>query len=849
MTNEERIMRFVGITAIILATAALIILSGGIGSAAAGLLFAEGTAAFIATEIIVGGLAFTALNEGLGQITGGGEFRADDIEGSVERLGVSAVTNILTFGVFRGLNAVFGALGRAAVGGGRIAAGSGRAVVAGGVRLTGLFATTYFSSIIAARMRDGHYPDSNELVSLFYENALTLLALEVGGRMAQPALQETSIWARGRRLGPENLRLVDSLIADITTLQGDVAAHIENPSGTSVTDIVARQQQMLTRQRDVVNQLRESSRRTGDAEVVDRMATEELQRIDETLTLIRDVQFISETRMRSTGADDSSFYYREGTIARVREHYGAENVQGPDANGVVRVRQGDRTLTFRPEPAAGTEATAPTGAGAVRGNVYELGDAGGTAHTLRTRAGGGRLSVSLLFRFLTGARTMNPANASEITSATIHDTLRTRMHGSSLSWPGGNAPYYDFTVPVPGRAPVTVRVTVKFQGLDTHGVSTEPVSTGPHGTDTGPATYRLVYEGGRLNAIIDVNPDLRVNPGSLSRSSDLEIVVGHELDEIADVTRQIFNSATQSQGVVDTVLAREAQAVVFRPGSRARATSLSSHDRATAAQLRAHFLELANGGAAAEIRFVRMLESMGLTGRTTSAEYVEFRRALELSNQTDPALLNRVEVQWRLLATQHTLSTLPAARLLPPGQRVITRDLIDHLLFPHQTSRGDFPGNGISGAHATSNLEAVNTDASSPYYVVREGTIRLPSGDFAHRYNQYYFIGSGAKADVPSPTSVPGGPGVAPTPGIHYDPAFWIHARVPKSSVGNLNAFLPGAEVAFTAYYRGNIIGGPVVAGEMFRTTFEGVNYMGYYNYDGTTVSLNSIFVDAASIP
>ncbi len=142
--------------------------------------------------------------------------------------------------------------------------------------------------------------------------------------------------------------------------------------------------------------------------------------------------------------------------------------------------------------------------------------------------------------------------------------------------------------------------------------------------------------------------------------------------------------------------------------------------------------------------------------------------------------------------------------------------------------------------------------------------MQLPGGETVRRYRQYELVAGATKSSATPPTPVSGSPtpstgggmGTLPpaTPGTHYDPAQWEISRRPKSTVDNMQAFLPGAERAFADFFRTQVQGVVTTpqSGQWWRHVFEGVTYAGHYNYDGsniTSLSLNSIFVDAFSIP
>ncbi len=72
--NAIFVMKVALVTAMALASAAIIILSGGIGTGVAAAFFETGTAGFIVTQVGVTAVAMTVIGEGIGQAMGQGSF-------------------------------------------------------------------------------------------------------------------------------------------------------------------------------------------------------------------------------------------------------------------------------------------------------------------------------------------------------------------------------------------------------------------------------------------------------------------------------------------------------------------------------------------------------------------------------------------------------------------------------------------------------------------------------------------------------------------------------------------------------------------------------------------------------
>jgi hypothetical protein len=454
------------------------------------------------------------------------------------------------------------------------------------------------------------------------------------------------------------------------------------------------------------------------------------------------------------------------------------------------------------------------------------------------------------------------------------------MNGSTLSYSPPN-PHYDLSVPVGGNQ-VNVEVVIRAKGFNANGQPIPTTGGGAHGGEGGPASFTLQYvepsggNSGKWVATVEVDPGIRVDTaaGQTSRSADFDAAVGHELDEIADIVMRNHTNTGEVPGttfnrdLLNQNIAEQQQASMFRSVISSENPPITSHDRAAAHELYTQYTQMTQSGLAdgvrlnREARFNRLLQSMGFNDSIDITRFNQLMRALRSSGQNNPDFLVRVEAQWRFNVASQTLSGVPATSLLPNGQRVVTPGVIGHILEP----RPGASGAGVSGGHETARLEALNTDTSSPYYVVMEGMIPLPGGGTARRYRQYELVSGVNKSLATPPTPVSGSPtpgthatmGSMPqaVAGTHYDAAQWRVVPLPKSTVDNMQPFLSQAERAFVDFYKTRIQGtlpsAAVAEGKFFRHTFEGVTYAGHYNYDGTninTLSVNSIFVDAFSIP
>lgn len=359
------VFHVLGVTGMVIASIVLILVAQEAGLVVAGLLFAEGSAAFVATEIIVSGLVFTGLSELQTRLVEGRWSSPTDI-------GIHGAVNIATFGAFRYLNTLLAAGARSFVAarvGGEDAfmASRGAQRAAGALRIGGVGAT-FFIVGIGQRLLSGQGFSSWGDFALFaYENLLTLALLEGGAYLARPLMTESSIWARANRLGAFEGEIV-ALRGDAARLQRDLASLAVRPQASEreAPGLIERTRTALETQRDLCSRLRENFRNRGDATALEQQAGVELEGIQIALDGIRQAEFLVQQRVTPIESSESVFTYEGGSAAaeRFRVYYGEERVQvGEDGRIRVQVpglEAGE--LVFVPAesvaPAAGT--TAPT---------------------------------------------------------------------------------------------------------------------------------------------------------------------------------------------------------------------------------------------------------------------------------------------------------------------------------------------------------------------------------------------------------------------------------------------------------------------------------------------------------
>lgn len=359
------VLHVLAVTAMVVASIAMILIAQEAGVVAAGLLFAEGSAAFVATEIVVSGLVMTALAEMQTRVLEGRWSEPGEVVGH-------AALNIATFGAFRYLNTLLAAGARsfvtARVGGEEAFVASRGAQRAPEALRIGGIGATFFTLGIGQRLASGQGFSSWGDFALFaYENLLTLALLEGGAHLARPLMTESGIWARQNRLGVFETEIT-ALRGESVRLQRDLASLAARPQAAErdAPALAERTTQLLETQRALCERLRESFRTRSDARALEAQAGAELQAIDAALGGIRQAQFLRAQRITPIEGSESVFSYEGGSAAveRFREFYGSERVRAAE-DGTLRVEvPGLETgeLVFVPAESLAPPVGAPAGA-------------------------------------------------------------------------------------------------------------------------------------------------------------------------------------------------------------------------------------------------------------------------------------------------------------------------------------------------------------------------------------------------------------------------------------------------------------------------------------------------------
>lgn len=367
---------------------------------------------------------------------------------------------------------------------------------------------------------------------------------------------------------------------------------------------------------------------------------------------------------------------------------------------------------------------------------------------------------------------------------------------------------------VPGaHGDMVVDVEIRFRG--------ELSAPGPHGADSGPARFTLDHSGGGWKAKVEVSSG--IDP------VDVDFVVGHELDEIAELTRR-FPSGKPTGG-----FGAEVEAGVMRPG--AKTAQSTAHDVASAREivaLDADHRRLAQlGAASAEARGRSLDEAMKAAGLDDLAELDAKLRLLKQEGAPE-ALLDRVRrTGSKAVAADH------AAAMGAKGTR-FTEDMIDHVMWGRGRGTSEFKAKGVSGGHFTHEL----LDGAFPNseYVFVEDAAKAAGGSTARRFKQYKW--DGGRASMPQP-----GSGRFPTDKPFND-AGWALSEMPKTSFDDAQAFLREAEEAWGHWLDGMALAPPgrsLKFNEFTARTQSGVQISGFFDNlpSGETVP-TTFFVEAS---
>src|SRR6185503_8217905 len=237
--SKETLETALKITAIVAAMVILILVANAAGAAIAGLLFAEGTVGFIATQAVVAGVIITGVELGVDVASG----KQIDWTEAGEKLLVNIGTGL-----------GFGALGK-------LLGKAGTAVRLGveGAAFLGLSLTQF-------ALKQKRAPNADELYWMLYENVLTFALLQAGAALSRPVTKELGLWARAKRLGENESKITD-LIADVGRLNKELSAFAVKPQRAEAEGLALQQKQkeLLTRQKTLVEELQKSFRTRVEA--------------------------------------------------------------------------------------------------------------------------------------------------------------------------------------------------------------------------------------------------------------------------------------------------------------------------------------------------------------------------------------------------------------------------------------------------------------------------------------------------------------------------------------------------------------------------------------------------------
>ncbi len=343
------------------------------------------------------------------------------------------------------------------------------------------------------------------------------------------------------------------------------------------------------------------------------------------------------------------------------------------------------------------------------------------------------------------------------------------------------------------RTGTTVTVEVTFTA---HPEASLPAS--PHGAESGPARFSLVNNNGRWTANVHVHEGLRPEA--------FPFVVGHELDEIADIVHRLTPTATAAE------ISEQMTARVFRPGSVGTVgTPLTAHDEAALAELRAHLEDMSRPGLnitqrrARQLRLDRLLESMGLTDATDiSTRIAALRDGLPAAltgpgGQLDLQILEQTSVARRELTSMLAATPLSseAAAARSAGATIIDEEFVRKTMYPQARAVEEFRQYGVRGGHVDGLLR--DFERANPEYAFLETTPSpiQPGRSGFHRYEQYVWDPVASGTATPPPIGSPLRPG-----GASFNPSHWVRSNQLKTTANDLQRFLLEMEDAF-ARWRG----------------------------------------------
>ncbi|KAB2911785.1 MAG: DUF4157 domain-containing protein [Kofleriaceae bacterium] len=343
---------------------------------------------------------------------------------------------------------------------------------------------------------------------------------------------------------------------------------------------------------------------------------------------------------------------------------------------------------------------------------------------------------------------------------------------------------------------------------------------GPHGFESGPARFVLDKSAGGWAAKIDV--------ASSIEPRDIEFVLGHELDEIAELTRR-FPRGKPARG-----FGSEVKAGVMRAG--ATTNQSTAHDIATAREIvalhKSHKAMVKEGSQHAAERARSLDEAIKAAGLDELTELDAKLRLLQQEGATED-LLDRV----RRVGSRHV--TQEHAKTMGKTGTRFTEDLIDHVMWGRGQSNQEFARLGAKGGHITNNLLGMGHPNSE--YVFVELRTKEVSGTTARLYKQYKWTGPRSAMPQPGSGRFPSDKG--------FNDSGWITTMMPKTSFDDGAALLREAEEAWDDWLEGVALAPTrtLKVNEWTARTRSGVQISGFFKKEaGGTSTPTTFFVEAS---
>ncbi len=320
--------RILIVTAIVVVTVVLILISMGVGAYIAGAAGVAGTF----WETGISATVLTLMQEGLAQALGAGALTSEEDDFGLSELAGNFALNVVMF-------RFFGALGNALRGASSL------------VRLPAMFSTFFAISYCShLATHGGEIPSLGETGFILYESALMFAMLEVGGFFARPLIRQLQVSGSSARVAVLNQRLTALQgQADALRLQFNAEYEADAPDTDARIDLATRYLDLMTRQQQVLENIRDTE---GVEKEVDIDA--EIRRLHDHMRSVREARCLLISRLQPIEGSNQLYTYDPATrsVSAIQEQYGAENVSGPDANGIIRVSYYGSELVLYPTRAS-----------------------------------------------------------------------------------------------------------------------------------------------------------------------------------------------------------------------------------------------------------------------------------------------------------------------------------------------------------------------------------------------------------------------------------------------------------------------------------------------------------------